>query len=89
MGRIRNRLFGHSGWIQAITFRNDDDGSTLASVDDDTVRVWNVLRGDCLHRLSVRIFYRCFFYRFQNELSFRLLMIYLVLFVSYQTIVVY
>ena len=56
MGRVRNRLFGHTGWIQAVNFREDDDGATLASADDDTVRVWNVLRGDCLHRLSVRLF---------------------------------
>lgn len=53
MGRIRNRLFGHTGWIQAIAFRNDDEGSILASVDDDTVRVWNVFSGVCLHRLQV------------------------------------
>jgi WD40 repeat protein len=54
MVRMRARLFGHTGWIQAITFRQDD-GSILASVDDDTVRVWNILSGDCIHRLPVRI----------------------------------
>lgn len=57
MGRIRNRLFGHTGWIQAIAFRGggggDDDGSTLASIDDDTVHVWNIFSGVCLHRLQV------------------------------------
>ncbi|CAF5055183.1 unnamed protein product, partial [Rotaria magnacalcarata] len=36
----------------AITFR-DDDGSILASTDDDTVRVWNIFSNDCLHRLSI------------------------------------
>ncbi|CAF1273168.1 unnamed protein product [Rotaria magnacalcarata] len=50
--RVRTRLFGHAGWIQAITFR-DDDGSILASTDDDTVRVWNIFSNDCLHRLSI------------------------------------
>jgi WD40 repeat protein len=56
MGRVRARLFGHTGWIQAITFRSDDDdGSILASVDDDTVRVWNIFSENCLHRLQVRI----------------------------------
>jgi WD40 repeat protein len=59
--RMRARLFGHAGWIQAITFRNDD-GSILASIDDDTVRVWNVLTGDCLHRFSVRIAFFGFFF---------------------------
>jgi WD40 repeat protein len=54
MVRMRARLFGHTGWIQAITFCQDD-GSILASVDDDTVRVWNILSGDCIHRLPVRI----------------------------------
>ncbi|CAF3433421.1 unnamed protein product [Rotaria sp. Silwood1] len=52
MTRIRARLFGHTGWIQAIAFRNDD-GSILASIDDDTVRVWNIFSNDCLHRLSI------------------------------------
>jgi len=52
---MRARLFGHTGWIQAVTFRGDDDGSILASADDDTVRVWNIFSGNCLHRLPVRI----------------------------------
>jgi WD40 repeat protein len=55
MGRIRARLFGHTGWIQAIAFRGDEDVSILASVDDDTVRVWNIFSENCLHRLQVRI----------------------------------
>jgi WD40 repeat protein len=45
-------FFGHAGWIQAISFR-DDDGSILASVDDDTVYVWNIIHSLCLYRLSV------------------------------------
>ncbi len=56
MGRIRARLFGHTGWIQAVTFRDHDDGTTLASADDDTVRIWNIINGNCLHRLPVSIF---------------------------------
>ncbi|CAF4441544.1 unnamed protein product [Rotaria socialis] len=57
--RVRVRLFGHAGWIQAITFR-DDDGSILASTDDDTVRVWNIFSNDCLHRLSIVNDLSCF-----------------------------
>lgn len=57
MGRIRTRLFGHTGWVQAVSFRNDEEGATLASADDDTVRVWNVIRGECLRRLSVRMLF--------------------------------
>jgi WD40 repeat protein len=60
MTRMRARLFGHTGWIQAIAF-SDDDGTILASVDDDTVRVWNIFSSDCLHRLSVRFFPLKFF----------------------------
>ncbi|CAF3939032.1 unnamed protein product [Rotaria sp. Silwood2] len=52
MTRIRARLFGHTGWIQAVIFR-DDDGSILASIDDDAVRVWNIFSNDCLHRLAI------------------------------------
>lgn len=53
---MRARLFGHNGWIQAITFprNDDDDGSMLASADDEAVHVWNILTNECLHRLSVR-----------------------------------
>jgi WD40 repeat protein len=54
---MRARLYGHTGWIQAIAFRDDDEGSILASVDDDTVRVWNILSENCLHRLRVRIYF--------------------------------
>ncbi|CAF0837935.1 unnamed protein product [Rotaria sordida] len=52
MARIRARLFGHTGWIQAVVFR-DDDGSILASTDDETVCVWNIFSNDCLHRLAI------------------------------------
>jgi len=63
MGRIQTRLFGHSGWIQALTFR-DDDGSILASIDDDTVHIWSIFSGDCIHRFSVRIsLFRLVLYR--------------------------
>ena len=51
--RVRNRLLGHTGWIQAMSCRHDD-GSILASVDDETVYVWNILSGRCLQRLPVR-----------------------------------
>ncbi|CAF1255166.1 unnamed protein product [Adineta steineri] len=53
LARIHARLFGHAGWIQAVTFRDDDEGSTLASVDDESVRVWDIFTGDCIHRLSI------------------------------------
>jgi WD40 repeat protein len=62
MGRIRARLFGHTGWIQAITFRDDDDGTTLASADDDTVRIWNIISGNCIHQLPVSILF-CFIFK--------------------------
>ncbi|UJR26955.1 hypothetical protein I4U23_008262 [Adineta vaga] len=60
--RIHARLFGHTGWIQAIVFRNgdEDNGSILASVDDDSVRVWNILSGECIHRLSLVNDLTCF-----------------------------
>ena len=51
MARVRSRLTGHAGWIQAVTFH--DDGSTLASIDDDTACIWNIFTGECLHRLPV------------------------------------
>ena len=54
--RIHSRLYGHTGWIHAVVFR-DDPGSVLASIDDDTVRVWNILTSICSHRLKVVI--RC------------------------------
>jgi WD40 repeat protein len=66
MGRITARLFGHTGWVQAVAFRDDGDGSTLASVDDDTVCVWNIFSGNCLHRFPVRIS----FFRFVSNISF-------------------
>jgi len=49
---IHSHLFGHVGWIQALSFRNDN-GSILASVDDETVHVWNIISGLCLHQLPV------------------------------------
>ncbi|CAF0735576.1 unnamed protein product [Adineta ricciae] len=60
--RIHARLFGHIGWIQAIAFRDgdNDDGSILASVDDESVCVWNILSGDCIHRLSLVNDLTCF-----------------------------
>ena len=84
MARIRARLFGHTGWIQAVTFRNDD-GSILASVDDDTVRIWNIATNDCLQRLSVRISFIGVF--FHKNFFFRFSMIYRVLFNFYRIIV--
>ncbi|UJR22180.1 hypothetical protein I4U23_025244 [Adineta vaga] len=57
--RMHSRLFDHKGWIQAITFR-DDHGSILASIDDDTVRIWNILTSVCLHRLKILNDLSCF-----------------------------
>lgn len=71
-----------------MTFRSDSDGTTLASADDDTVRIWNILSGDCLHRLSVGSS-SFFFDSFYIDLLFRLSMIYLALFNLYPAIVVY
>ena len=51
MAHVRSRLTGHAGWIQAVTFH--DDGSTLASIDDDTACIWNIFTSECLHRLPV------------------------------------
>lgn len=50
---MHSRLFGHEGWIQALTFRADES-FVLASVDDETVCVWNIVAGVCSHRLKVR-----------------------------------
>jgi WD40 repeat protein len=50
--RVRSRLLGHAGWIQAVSFR-DTDTSILASADDETAYLWNIFSGVCLQRFSV------------------------------------
>jgi WD40 repeat protein len=38
---------GHDGWVQALSFSSD--GLYLASAsDDESVRVWDVLTGECI-----------------------------------------
>ncbi|CAF0946119.1 unnamed protein product [Adineta ricciae] len=57
--RIHSRLYGHTGWIHAVVFR-DNPGSILASIDDDTVRVWNILTSICSYRLKILSDVSCF-----------------------------
>lgn len=47
---------GHEGWVQALSFSSD--GGYLASAsDDETVRVWDVLTGQCIKTLEVSTLY--------------------------------
>jgi WD40 repeat protein len=42
----------HDGWVQALSFSSD--GLYLASAsDDESVRVWDVLTGECIKVLEV------------------------------------
>ena len=54
---MRARLFGHTGWIHAIAFplNEHEDGSLLASADDEMVRVWNIITNQCIHKLAVEL----------------------------------
>lgn len=77
----------------AFSDHEGDDGSILASTDDEAVRVWNILSGECLHRLSVNVrMSPCVKILSIKSVLFcgsRLLMISHVVFVSYPTKAVY
>ena len=53
-GKLLHELRGHEGWVKALAFSHD--GCYLASAsDDDTVRVWDVVKGTCIKTLEVRL----------------------------------
>lgn len=51
-GHCLHVCYGHMGWVQALAF--SPDGTYLASSsDDDTVRIWDVINGQCINTLEV------------------------------------
>ena len=51
-GKLIQKLEGHEGWVQAVTF--SPDGLYVASAcDDDSVRVWDIVTGTCIKELEV------------------------------------
>ena len=51
-GKQIHHCEGHDGWVQALSFSSD--GLYLASAsDDESVRVWDVLTGECIKVLEV------------------------------------
>ncbi|CAK8684902.1 unnamed protein product [Clavelina lepadiformis] len=45
-GNLLKKLTGHSGWIKAVNF-SINSIELASTADDDTVRVWNVISGEC------------------------------------------
>lgn len=51
-GSVLHVLRAHTGWVQAVSF--SADSLRLASVcEDDTVRIWDVVKGECVKTLEV------------------------------------
>ena len=45
-------LRGHEGWVQAVAFSSDSRYLVSAS-DEDSVKVWDVDKGECIRTLEV------------------------------------
>ena len=54
-GKLLHVLTGHTGWIQAVDF--SPDSLYLASAcEDETVKIWSVVKGECVKTLEVGSF---------------------------------
>lgn len=53
-GKLLYVLEGHQGWVQALCF-SPDSLFVASACDDDTVRVWDCVTGECIKVLEVSL----------------------------------
>ncbi|XP_031267080.1 transcriptional corepressor LEUNIG_HOMOLOG isoform X1 [Pistacia vera] len=58
--RLTHSLKGHTTEVHSICW--DTNGDYLASVSQESVRVWSLASGDCIHELSGNNYHSCVFH---------------------------